>query len=125
MKSFFLKETDSTPLIHLDSETGCFEISGSSLPENVLVVYDPVFEWLKEYKITPQPLTVLNLKLRYFNSATAKILLYLICFFENLAMSGHKVVINWGYFESDEESLEAGQDYESMVTIPFNFIKID
>jgi hypothetical protein len=34
------------------------------------------------------------------------------------------VTINWFYDEDDEDMLEAGQDYESIIRIPFKMIEV-
>jgi hypothetical protein len=34
------------------------------------------------------------------------------------------VVINWYYEEDDEDMLEAGEDYESIIKVPFKMIQI-
>jgi len=34
------------------------------------------------------------------------------------------VTVNWFYDEDDEDMLEAGQDYESIIRIPFKMIEV-
>ena len=36
----------------------------------------------------------------------------------------HDVVIFWYYEEDDEDMLEAGEDYESIIRIPFKMVEI-
>jgi hypothetical protein len=43
---------------------------------------------------------------------------------EAIHKSNHEVVINWYYEEDDEDMLEAGEDYESIIRIPFKMIEI-
>jgi hypothetical protein len=125
MEPLIVSETDSTPYMKFDNHTGIFEISGSSMPEDVVKVYDCVFVWLKEYTLSPQPQTIMNMNLKYFNSATAKIILSLMHSLEQILKKGKEVMVNWCYIANDEESFEAGEDYASMVIIPFKFVKID
>ncbi len=35
-----------------------------------------------------------------------------------------EVIINWYYEEDDEDMLEAGEDYESIIRVPFKMIEI-
>ncbi len=35
------------------------------------------------------------------------------------------VVINWYYEEDDEDMLEAGEDYQSILKIPFKMIELE
>jgi hypothetical protein len=125
MNDLELKATDSTPYMRFECKTGLCEISGTSMPENVYEVYEPVLEWIKEYIKSPCPKTMLSISLKYFNTASAKIILSLLYAFEPLLLKGNSIEVNWGYLSHDEESLEAGQDYASMINIPFNFVKID
>ena len=125
MNDLEVKATDSSPYMRFENETGKFEISGTSMPENVFDVYEPVIEWIKGYVTDPQSATILTINLKYFNSASAKVLLSVLYALEPLLIKGKRVEVNWGYLSHDEESLESGEDYASMVNIPFNFIKID
>jgi ABC-type molybdenum transport system ATPase subunit/photorepair protein PhrA len=43
---------------------------------------------------------------------------------ETIHKSKHEVVINWYYEEDDEDMLEAGEDYESIIRVPFKMIEI-
>ena len=38
--------------------------------------------------------------------------------------SGHEIVINWHYEEDDEDMLEAGEDYQSIINVPFKMIEV-
>jgi len=40
---------------------------------------------------------------------------------ENLS----KVVIHWYYEQDDEDMLEAGEDYEAIVSVPFKMIEVE
>ena len=44
--------------------------------------------------------------------------------FDPLYKKGGKVKIKWYYNEADEDILEAGEDYQALVGIPFEIIKI-
>ena len=43
---------------------------------------------------------------------------------EVLKKNSADVVINWYYEEDDEDMLEAGEDYESIIKVPFKMIQI-
>ena len=36
--------------------------------------------------------------------------------------SGNEVAINWYYEEDDEDMLEAGEDYDAIIDLPFKLI---
>lgn len=120
-KKIRIEENERTPLIDFDFETGVFLIEGRSLPENVRKFYDPILEKLEEYLANPLEKTVFEMKLSYFNTASAKELSEMF----RLLPQG-KTQINWYYYEDDADMLEAGQDYIDIVErdLLFNFVKL-
>jgi hypothetical protein len=118
-----INATVSKPYVSLDPKTGIMEISGISRPEDIFKFFNPITNWLYEYANKPNSKTVLMLKLMYFNSGTAHVILKIINLMNTLYNNGYKIEIHWYYAEDDEESLEAGEDYASLVDVPFTFIK--
>jgi len=115
------ERTFHTPLINLDPASGIFEISGKSIPENSILFYKPFFEWLNEYSQNPAPTTTLNIQLDYFNTASSKLVFDTFKKIEQIKTSGKgEVVINWLHNESDEDMQEAGEDYKTIIKVPFN-----
>jgi hypothetical protein len=124
MEPLIIKATDSTPNITMDKVKGVFEISGNSLPENVIAFYEPAMKWVKEYVNNPNPSTNLVFKLTYLNTASSKTIYSLMSLLEPLVDKGNKIQIDWWYMEIDEDTLEAGKEYEGMVNIPFKFFQL-
>ncbi len=122
MEPLIIAGGQSTPKVVLDKENNKFEISGYSLPENVMEFYSPVFSWLKEYKSQPNPKTELHMNLVYFNSASSKIILDILNVFEEIKFKGFEVEIFWHYMQMDDDMLAAGEEYESMINVPFNLV---
>ncbi len=52
MEALDIKATNDTPRVILDPENDIFEISGRSLPEDVVTFYQPVLDWLDDYKVS-------------------------------------------------------------------------
>ena len=81
-QSILIEQTPRTPQIDLNRFTGELVFSGKSIPENANKVYEPVYNWVKEYILNARPTTNIRLNLEYFNTATslwlAKILKVLI-----------------------------------------------
>jgi hypothetical protein len=121
MKPLIINDTDDTPKIHFDKSTGTFEISGRSLPEEVINFYAPVIDWVENYSLIPNDVTVLKLKLVYFNSAPQRYLLEVLNSFEKIANNGKNISVEWFYTEDDDEMKEAGEEYEELLNIPFTF----
>ena len=114
-----IQGTDDTPTVTLDKENNIFEISGRSLPEDVVVFYKTILEWLDDYKNDPLDLTVFNFKLEYFNTASSKLLLDVLLKLEDINNDGHEVLVKWHYPDDDEDMEEAGEEYSDIVDVPF------
>ena len=73
----------------------------------------------------PQPKTAVNIQLEYFNTSSSKCLLDLFKKLEGMHKSGNDITIKWYYEEDDEDMLEAGEDYQSIINIPFKMIEVE
>lgn len=111
--------TEDTPNVILDAKNGVFEFSGRSLPEDVLSFYAPVLQWIEEYIQTPNPSSDVIFRLDYFNTASSKIILDILIYFEHLSKEGHEVLVKWFYHADDEDMAEAGEEYFEIVDIPY------
>ena len=99
-------------------------IKGRSIPENSIEFYKPLVDWLDEYSKKPNDKTEVNIKLEYFNTSSSKCILDVFKKLETIYKDDNNVVINWYYEEDDEDMLEAGEDYESIIRVPFKMIEI-
>ncbi|MBN2597609.1 DUF1987 domain-containing protein [Labilibaculum sp.] len=123
MNSLIIEGSPKTPNINFDGDKGSFLISGRSIPENSLDFYKPIIEWLDTYISEPKQATIVNIRLEYFNTSSSKCLLDVFKKLEIIFKRGQKVGINWYYEADDEDMLEAGEDYQSIVKIPFTMIE--
>lgn len=114
-----------TPSVNFNASTGILEIKGRSIPENSIEFYKPLIEWIEKYGASPQPKTVVNIQLEYFNTSSSKCILDVFKRLEAIVNSGHDVLINWHYEEDDEDMLEAGEDYQSIIKVPFKMIEVE
>ena len=98
-------------------------MKGKSIPENSTLFYKAMFEWLAEYIENPAPLTVLTIQMDYFNTSSSKSVVDLFKKLELIQKSGKGTVsINWMHNEEDEDMQEAGEDYKSIIKIPFSIV---
>jgi hypothetical protein len=124
MESTSIEGTPKTPSVKFDAEKGIIEIKGRSIPENSIDFYKPLMDWLDEYSNDPQKHTEVNIQLEYFNTSSSKCILDIFKKLEAIHKSQkNDVVINWYYEEDDEDMLEAGEDYESIIRVPFKMIE--
>lgn len=119
MRVIKIQGSDDTPKVVLDADSKTFEISGRSLPEDVVAFYDPILEWIDEYAKSPLEKTVFNFKLEYFNTASSKLLLDVLLKLEEMYNAGHDVLVKWHYPDDDEDMEEAGEEYADIVEVPF------
>lgn len=124
MELINIEGTPKTPTVTMNPTTGAIEIKGRSIPENSIEFYKPIVDWLEEYNQGPAAKTVVNVQLEYFNTSSSKCILDVFKKLENLKKNQKDVLINWYYEEDDEDMLEAGEDYESIIKVPFKMIQI-
>ncbi len=121
-----IKSTNKTPYIKFDPNAGLLEMKGRSIPENAVEFYKPLVDWLDKYAENPKDKTVVNVQLEYFNTSSSKCILDVFKKLEDInKQEGKEVVINWYYEEDDEDMLEAGEDYQSILKIPFKMIEME
>lgn len=134
MEKLLLEGTDNTPQVTLDNEKHIIHFKGDSRPEDVRKFYLPILEWLGEYEkhlyfLKDQSAGInltANFEFEYFNSSSAKYLMDIIVKLGELAsIDKIKFTLNWYYDAMDEDMLDSGEEFQDMLGIKFNFIKID
>lgn len=123
MELISIEGTPKTPSVSMNPQTGIIDIKGRSIPENSIEFYKPVVDWLDEYGKSAAKKTVVNVQLEYFNTSSSKCILDVFKKLETISKA-QDVVINWYYEEDDEDMLEAGEDYESIIKVPFKMVQI-
>lgn len=119
--SFFTHPTDTSPKIFFDTPQGVFRISGSSCPEHPEAFYSPIMKWIKTNGSQYMLGKPFDIKMRYFNTSSAKCIMDTLFIVDKLYASEAKGVINWHY--SSEDELAEGQEFESNVqNLSFNYI---
>ena len=115
MQVLQLAGTEQTPQVILDKEKGTFEFSGRSLTDNAVDFYQPIIVWLTEYSQSPNSKTELVFKMEYMNTSSSKALFDLLAIVQGI--KGAKVV--WCFQDEDEDMEETGEEFSSLVKIPF------
>ena len=115
MQVIQLAGTEQTPQVLLNKEKSIFEFSGRSLADNAVEFYRPIMAWMTEYAESPNPKTELVFKMEYMNTASSKAIFDLF----SLAQSIEGAKIVWCFQEDDEDMEETGEEFSSLVKIPF------
>ena len=123
MNPIIISATEDTPGIRLDAASDIFEISGRSLPEDVVKFYKPILDWLDEYAQSTNENTVFNFRLSYFNTASSKIIIDILMKLEGMHDNGKSISIKWHYPSDDEDMMEAGEEYADIVSVPIEMIE--
>ena len=124
MEIFTCEGTRSTPLIHLDFNTGVLSLSGMSIPEDATGFYKDLIAAIARYGKNLQPLTEVSFNLSYFNTSSSKCILSVLNSLAQLHNHGTKVRVNWHYDPVDEDQYETARDYEKITELEFKFIEI-
>ena len=119
--NFSIERTRKTPEVRFDASAGRLILSGRSIPENSIGFYRPVIDWV-DGMVTSSNATpvVVFVQLEYFNTSSSKCLLDLFKRLEKM----ESVEVHWHYDSDDEDMLEAGEDYDHIVDLPFRFIEV-
>jgi hypothetical protein len=125
MSPLHLESSPKTPYVHFDPQTGLLELKGRSIPENSIDFYKPLIDWIDQYGRDPQPKTALHVQLEYFNTSSSKCILDVFKKLENIRAAGNEVIVLWHYEPEDEDMLEAGEDYQGIIKVPFRMIAIE
>lgn len=123
MENITINGTARIPTVNLNAQTGILELKGKSILENTSDFYTPIIDWLIEYAKNPQEKTVLNIKLEYFNTSSSKCFLSIFKKLEMMVKNNTDVIVNWLYDAEDSDMLEAGENYQSIVNLPFHMIE--
>ena len=122
MEKLIIEGTEDTPKIVFDPESGVYEISGRSLPEDVVSFYEPVLNWLDDLEASPIPGVEFVFKLEYFNTASSKLILDILLKLDDIYQAESNMTVKWYYFEMDEDLMEAGEEYAELVEVPVDLV---
>lgn len=120
--SFFIHPTDVSPKIFFDAPNRTFRISGSSRPEQVDAFYSQIENWIKHNGQKWMCGHPLDIKMRYFNTSSAKSLMEIIKLVDKLHTRGKPGTINWHY-ETEDELEEVKEEFVPNVqNLIFNYL---
>lgn len=122
MEDLKIEGSAKTPTVEFKT-SGELLLKGRSIPENSIEFYKPILDWIENYGNSPKEKTDLNVQLEYFNTSSSKCILDVFKKLETL--SDTNIEINWYYEEDDEDMLEAGEDYQAIIDIPFKMVEVE
>lgn len=120
-----IEKTTKTPQIIFDPSNNLYEISGRSLPENVVKTYEPVLQWIDRNLGKIQEGVTFTFKVDYLNSASAKMISLILTKLEEYYKSGISIDVKWYYNFDDDDIQSEGEIYAKLKKIPITLIGID
>ena len=125
MKVIHITGSAKTPTLSFDPSQGTLQIKGRCIPEDPIEFFRPLNEALSEYLQSGPSRIVVTIDLEYFNTSSSKCLLDIFRKLEPVHQAGKsEVTVLWNYEEDDEDMMEAGEDYKTIVKLLFEITKI-
>ncbi len=116
-----IEKTRYTPQILL--REGDISFEGRSVLNDPYHLYQPVYNWIKEYVQKKPSDTKINLKFEYINTSSMKWVFEILrIFLENPELK-EKLYINWYYEEGDDDMKELGEIIKSFLNSSFQLIE--
>jgi hypothetical protein len=122
MDKLVFEGSNDRPAFQLDKEKGIIYFGGSSLPENVLEVYNPVLIWLDEYIANPNPATKVEFFFEYLNTASSHMIMRVFHKITELKNVCEKLTIHWYYPTGDLDMRHFGEELAEITNYPVQII---
>lgn len=111
-----IEQTEKTPLVYFEEQTNTIFFKGICVPENSAEFFEQIYASFKNLKL--QNINI-DFYLDYFNTSSTKELLKFLNTIKNQSPS---VKIKWRHLENDEELLEAGELFQEITNLEFEYI---
>jgi hypothetical protein len=116
-----IEKTRYTPHILLREGDILFE--GRSVLNDPYLLYQPVYDWIKQYVRENPSTTHIDLKFEYINTSSMKWVFEILRIFLEKPDLKDKLIINWYYEEGDEDMRELGEILKSFLNSSFRLIE--
>ena len=118
-----MKETLFTPSVKVVIDEHRIVISGQSKLEDPAPFYEKLMVVLDENINEFKTHTSIDFLLNYLNSSSSKWLFHILKGIQEKFQGKKIITINWYYEEDDDSMLEAGEVFQSLLSLPFNLIE--
>jgi hypothetical protein len=114
METLKIEAGKETPFIYCDGANGYFSIAGKSYPENVNDFYEPVFNYIEQYKENTPLKTTLVFNWLYYNTATSKVIMKIIMRLKEIS---DDFQIKWYYKKDFDLIKEKGEEIKDILDV--------
>ena len=123
MPGLNIDATSRTPAVILDDKAGFFSLIGESYPEDITGFYGPIRVALNEAMAKADGAFNVEIKLVYFNSSSARVLMEIMDQMDEKADADLAVSVAWYCDPDDEITREFAEDIsEDLSHINFSII---
>ncbi|MBI3510603.1 MAG: DUF1987 domain-containing protein [Bacteroidetes bacterium] len=123
MNDLHIASTIRTAGVDFNAASATLLIRGNSIPENSDGFFQPLHDWVEEFRNTHKGKVKFRVFMTYFNTATIR---HIISLMKRLIhYYGNDLVIEWGYEKGDEEIRDRGQDISEVVKFNFVFDEVN
>ncbi len=121
VKALKIKATKNTPYLYFNPD-GIITVKGRIVPEAAADFFRKTFlEWTNLYIKHPASQTKIHITLEYINSSSTKEFLKWMRLFEQVP----NTTVFWHYDVDDEDMLEYGEDFMSILNLHFELVPIE
>lgn len=124
MENLYIQKTQASPEIAFHAD-GNLMIKGVSNTGNVKKFYEPVFDWLNQFKTIKPSNINLIFEMYYLNTSSTLVFADFLKILCALKAEGSELKITWRYEEDDEDILDLGEDLRLSTGCVFKFEAID
>ncbi|MCC6369936.1 MAG: DUF1987 domain-containing protein [Bacteroidia bacterium] len=118
MEDLILSKSNLTPFVSFNSQTKILELEGGCIPENAHAFFVPIIRWIGDFfgnnMVSKEELVQLTITCDYYNSSSAKMLVYLFDKVAEIQKDGFNFKVNWIYKIDDPDLLDSIEDYVSI-----------
>ncbi len=115
MKIIEIQDTKQSPSVYCNAEKGLLKLSGRSLPEDSEMFYSSIIDWVHEFEQSPYHKLDVQLRLDYFNTASAKNLYTLVGLVDKLkANEANDISLKWFYEKDDDTMMDLGKEFSDL-----------
>jgi hypothetical protein len=122
MEPLRIQETDNTPRIDFDPETGDLWLVGESFPDLAHEFYKPILHWFQSYVASTRGPIRLKFKFTYFNTSTSKYIINFLSLAEGAAAAGRAIEVEWHSPANDTNIKKNGVELADGFNIMFTTV---
>lgn len=117
-----IKETQFTPAVVILYKDHRVAITGQSRLEDPAPFYDQLSAFLDESIQEFKTHLTIDFRLNYLNSSSSKCLFHMLKGLQTRFQGKKLITINWFADRDDDSMIEAGEVFQSLLSIPFNVL---